>query len=278
MDAYAQISDVVTDSSEIWRVAPEGEAHTKTCSVCGRDVIVDDYFKDSRSSDGLQSYCKECDREKCKRYREANRGKVAAVKKKCYTARRGHYIQKAKAHYTDNKDDVLATYRARYLCDEEFRERKKAVAVEWGENHRELTRARAKSWRLENPDRALRRYTERRASDTGFRLAENMRSRVRTALCGTKKSAGTEELIGCSGEVLRDRMESMFWPGMTWENYGNPNGDHTDCWHVDHIIPCAVFELTDPVEQKQCFHYMNLQPLWAKDNLRKSARVQHGCV
>ena len=41
-------------------------------------------------------------------------------------------------------------------------------------------------------------------------------------------------------------------------------------WHIDHIRPCASFDLTDPEQQKQCFHYTNLQPLWAEDNLRKS--------
>jgi hypothetical protein len=50
---------------------------------------------------------------------------------------------------------------------------------------------------------------------------------------------------------------------MSWNNYGNPNGDHSDCWHIDHIIPCSSFDLTNPDEQRKCFHYTNLQPLWA---------------
>jgi DNA/RNA endonuclease G (NUC1) len=54
---------------------------------------------------------------------------------------------------------------------------------------------------------------------------------------------------------------------MNWENYGK-NG-----WHIDHIIPCASFDLTDPKQQKNCFHYTNLQPLWAADNIRKSDKI-----
>ena len=73
---------------------------------------------------------------------------------------------------------------------------------------------------------------------------------------------------------LKRHLESRFEPGMTWDNYGNPNGDHTDCWHIDHIIPCAAFDLTDPIEQKQCMHYSNLQPLWAKDNLMKGSKFE----
>ena len=61
---------------------------------------------------------------------------------------------------------------------------------------------------------------------------------------------------------LKAYLELQFTDGMTWENRGN--------WHIDHIRPCASFDLTDPEQQKQCFHYTNLQPLWAADNLAKS--------
>jgi hypothetical protein len=58
----------------------------------------------------------------------------------------------------------------------------------------------------------------------------------------------------------------MFEPGMTWENYGR-------VWHVDHRFPCAAFDMGRAEEQKRCFHYLNLQPLFAEDNLRKGAKV-----
>ena len=40
--------------------------------------------------------------------------------------------------------------------------------------------------------------------------------------------------------------------------------------HIDHIKPCAKFDLTKKEEQEKCFHYTNLQPLWAIDNMMKS--------
>lgn len=53
---------------------------------------------------------------------------------------------------------------------------------------------------------------------------------------------------------------------MSWENYGS-------YWHVDHKIPCAKYDLTDPNQQKACFHFSNLQPLEASENIRKSDKA-----
>lgn len=107
----------------------------------------------------------------------------------------------------------------------------------------------------------------RRQSDPGFRLRMNLRHRIWTALAGGIKSGATADLVGCSMEELRLHLERQFLPGMSWENYGKHG------WHVDHVKPCASFDLTDPEQQRQCFHYSNLQPLWAADNIRKGAKV-----
>ncbi len=68
-------------------------------------------------------------------------------------------------------------------------------------------------------------------------------------------------MLGCSIEHLRTHIESRWKDGMSWENYG--------AWHLDHIKPCAAFDLLQPSEQRLCFHWSNLQPLWAADNIAK---------
>jgi hypothetical protein len=76
------------------------------------------------------------------------------------------------------------------------------------------------------------------------------------------------ELIDCSLDYLRDHLEVYFLPGMSWANCGRGG------WHIDHIRPCADFDLTDPAQQRECFHWNNLQPMWEPENNRKGARPE----
>jgi len=97
------------------------------------------------------------------------------------------------------------------------------------------------------------------------KLKQTIRNRLRAVLrrCKIQKSSSALTLAGCSLDMLRAHLEAQFVPGMTWANHG--------AWHVDHIRPCASFNLEDPAEQRVCFHFSNLQPLWAQDNLAKGA-------
>ena len=82
------------------------------------------------------------------------------------------------------------------------------------------------------------------------------------------KSGTSQELFGCNWETVKNHIEGQFTEGMTWENHGKFG------WHIDHIVPCSSFDLTDPVQQRKCFHYTNLQPLWWQDNLEKGNNVR----
>lgn len=73
-------------------------------------------------------------------------------------------------------------------------------------------------------------------------------------------------MLGCSLAYFITYIERQWLPGMSWENYGR-NG-----WHIDHKKPCAGFDLSDPEQQRVCFHHTNMQPLWARDNLSKNDR------
>ena len=120
-----------------------------------------------------------------------------------------------------------------------------------------------------------RRIDERRKNKDHIIIKKNLSSRTRIALknAGTTKNFATSEIIGCTLEFLKVHLEKQFKPGMSWDNYGMVDGNTMNGWHIDHIKPCNSFNLLDPEEQKQCFHYTNLQPMWAVDNIKKGCKV-----
>jgi hypothetical protein len=104
-------------------------------------------------------------------------------------------------------------------------------------------------------------------SDEEYRLKEVISARIRQALLHNYKSASTMVLIGCSIPELRLHLEKQFTKGMSWKNHSITG------WHIDHIVPCDSFDLTDPEQQRKCFHYSNLQPLWYDVNIRKGTTI-----
>lgn len=133
----------------------------------------------------------------------------------------------------------------------------------------ELKESRVEYWRTykENNIEIIRERKRRYKKTLKARLANNLRTRIHHALKGLCKSKKTLDLLGCDVEFFKKHLEAQFTEGMTWDNYGKDfNG-----WQVDHIIPCAKFDLSKDEDQYACFHYTNLQPLWAIDNLIKRA-------
>jgi predicted ATPase len=200
-----------------------------------------------------ESICKNCDCIRSKKYREANREKVAQKKKGYYEKHKEEINQKCREYYEENK--------------EELRQKGK----EYRENNLEKIKEYQTEYREENKEEINKKkmdYKRKRlAEDPLFKLIDGLRSRILLAIKSQagEKAAKSMELLGCSVQHVRDHLESQFTEGMTWENRGE--------WHIDHIRPCASFDLTDPEEQKKCFHWTNLQPLWAKDNIIKSDRL-----
>lgn len=101
---------------------------------------------------------------------------------------------------------------------------------------------------------------KRRQNNLHFRLSDNLRSRLFKVVNGLSKSTSILKLLGCSVNDFKIYIEKQFKPEMTWENYGK-------IWEIDHIIPCASFDLTDIEQQKQCFNYLNTQPLFKTTNI-----------
>lgn len=135
-------------------------------------------------------------------------------------------------------------------------ERCRKIEEKYRANHKEDCTQRILAWK---------QYQYK--TNAEYRLVENLRGRFLKAIRNNQKSGHTLELLGCTIEHLKQHLESQFEPGMTWDNYGK-NG-----WEIDHIVPCSYFDLTKEENQRICFNYRNLQPLWARDNYKKSDEV-----
>ena len=151
----------------------------------------------------------------------------------------------------------IASESFRELNRELNRNKKSKSALKYYyENHNE-SKKKAK-------DRARLRH-KRLKNDPRYKIEKACRLRLWKVVkrAGGTKNNRTFDLVGCTLQELMDHLENQFKQGMAFDNYGE--------WEIDHIKPCKLFDLTNQDEQRACFHFTNLQPLWRGDNRRKWA-------
>jgi len=122
-------------------------------------------------------------------------------------------------------------------------------------------------WREQNPGRSNEYIKRRYAEDPSFAMAFRVRARVYQAIQkgGASKNGSTEELVGCSFHFLRQHIERQFKGSMSWDNPSS--------FHIDHIVPLASFDLTDPAQLKVACNWQNLRPIPPKKNMSKGAKL-----
>lgn len=124
-----------------------------------------------------------------------------------------------------------------------------------------------KQYRKHNKSHLNARRRARLLESPTRKVSSFVRCRVWRAIRSksASKLGSTEKLVGVSFKELMNWLESQFQPGMSWDNYG--------MWHIDHIIPCAAFDLSKKSQQLVAFNYLNLRPLWGKENIVKGDSV-----
>lgn len=179
---------------------------------------------------------------------------------------RATYDDKAKsakkAYYERNRERILQQKRDYYL-------RKMDAINQYRERNKSKISAQNSRWHRKNRDRIRPRKREesrRRYSNPANRVVLAHRRHVGRMLKGLSKPDCSEGLLGCRFEEFIDYIKAQFKLGMTMENYGKK-------WHIDHIIPCSAFDMTNESEVRQCFHFSNMRPMWAKANMRKGAKI-----
>lgn len=98
-----------------------------------------------------------------------------------------------------------------------------------------------------------------------WKATRAIRSQVQRIKRAGKAAGEYCEILGGTFEQAKRHIEAKFKDGMNWLNHG--------AWHIDHVIPIALFDLSDRRQLLAASHYTNLQPLWAKENLSKGARI-----
>lgn len=267
----------------------------KTCVKCEILKEISEFSKAKNNKDGYHGRCKLCIRQFNKEYCEKNKEKLKNSRKtyneqnkerfeernkrlreknknekkqynKMYQEKNKEKIRERKRKYEiDNKDKKQKYRREYYLLN---KDRAKMSAKEYYENNKNYIKEYRKNYRKNNIDKVNNRARNYRNNNINAKIAALTRTRIRETLKinNARKSNSSIKLLGCSIELFKEYIESKFTTGMTWENHGLYG------WHLDHIKPCSSFDLLDSEQQKQCFHYTNIQPLWAT----KEIAIRHG--
>lgn len=224
---------------------------TKKCTKCGAELPLEQ-FNERRYKNGKVGYrleCKGCQASYYKQYRKDHKDEIAA-QKKCYAQNhKPEIVAQKKQYYQDNKAELDARNKQYY------------------QNHKvEVVLYKKRYGQEHNAERNVRRRG-RFSDDIDYKLKTTLGSEVRRSIRGSRQCKHSLDLIGCSVGELRNYIEGQFQPGMTWDNW-NYRG-----WHIDHIIPLGYFDFTDYEQQKRAWHYTNLRPLWAEENLGKKDKI-----
>lgn len=251
---------------------------TRLCSHCNTEKSLEEFDKKKEAPLGRQYRCKACRRAEYNATKDERNAKRRArhnermsvdpeyaqrYKKEShnvyqrYKKSRVAYCQKRRTHINELRKKRYVKNREKILEAHKLAREKRGDQIN----------ARRRERRLENIDKQRtyeREYSRtRRETDLQYRIVGNLRNRIRLSL--ENKSECTKDLLGCSLADFVKHLESRFTAEMSWENYGL-------YWSIDHIKPCCSFDLTDPEQQRACFHWSNCQPLPVVENSRKGGR------
>ena len=187
----------------------------------------------------------------CRNWHKKNKQRDKEYYKNYYLNNIEKIREKSKKYYHQNKEERL-----------QYRYRNKNKLKKYKEKYDQLNKKKHQEYRQNRKlirNKKMKEYMKIPKN----RILRSLRIRLYDTLKRNSKSMKTIELLGCSIIFFQQYIEKQFEIGMNWGNYGR-NG-----WHIDHIIPCCKFNLSKQEEQRKCFHYTNLRPLWATENLKR---------
>lgn len=246
------------------------EMQYKVCAMCNVSKPHADYHKNTRrGKPTVQSKCKPCMSEyKKQRYwgnhdEELAKMTKSRLKPENVAQRRGYYLSNKKS-YQERHSKLMSDEQKKLNRRAKSKEYEKRKAKEIAE------KKRVHNQKPEVKAQIRKRHHEKKEKDIQYVIKRRLRFRLRHEMKrgGEKKfekSYSTFDLVGCSFDELKNHIQSLFTEGMNWDKVLSAEIE------LDHKRPCASFDLTNIEEQKKCFHYTNLQPLWALDNRSKNS-------
>jgi len=270
---------------------------SKICTKCHSDVPLSNFYRQSALKDGLRYECKDCTKLREAAYHKTDTYRINSKK----SAHKYRHSAKGRAtmkiinkryHQTENGKAKKHLSHKKWRESEQGKAIKRLAARLWyytpkgqaaAKRHQDSLKHKQTYTAYNNSEACkqnMREYWKSPAGKAaklrmraklrlrkGERLNNAMRAEIRTSLNGTKNGRKWQELVGYSLQDLIKHLEKQFQPGMTWDNYGK--------WHLDHIVPLSVFHHSTPLDLdfKRCWALDNLQPLWAKDNMKKKDKL-----
>ena len=262
---------------------------TKICNKCKVEKEFCEFNIDSRSKSGRQASCKLCrkkynetnseknkirglewrnnhpnySKNYSKQYYINNKEKIKESNKNYYENNKENISKSAKIYYEENKEVIkskVKTHRNNNIINAKILEKK------YRESNPKKIKERKEIFKKKNPTYHNDYLKKRRENDVLYKLISLNRNRIRTFIKNKNitKQNKTFDIVGCTPEFLKEHIEKQFTEGMSWTLMGK-------YIHIDHIIPLSSAKTEEEI-YKLC-HYTNLQPLWAKDNLRKSNKI-----
>lgn len=176
-----------------------------------------------------------------------------------------HYCKSCRNQYYKSSP-TSQEYDKRYRTENKEK-RKATVKKHYNNNKQKISDRKKREYQLNKEKYALKE--RRRRGNIQYKIKSNISARIRSLVNKKELGVKTVDILGCTEVFFKKYIENQFKFGMNWENYGLHG------WHLDHIKPCAAFDLTDEKQLRECFHYSNFQPLWASENLSKGSQFPY---
>jgi len=196
-------------------------------------------------------------------YYQANKTRINARNRVNYQLNKTHVLKRINAYYELNKKKVLEVKKNYRIKNKDKIKKYRYIYRADPVNKKKASITSAKYYQ-KNKRRIYLREKERRKNNPITKLTYILRSRTSMAIRKQYKTGSSLKLLGCSPKKALQYIENQFTPEMNWDNHGRYG------WHIDHIKPVSSFNLSNLKQQKECFNYKNLQPLWWQENLQKS--------